>query len=148
MKNTHVVQQETTTHASLTEPITNTTPSTANGKLETVPPPLVGVASIVSPVTGVMGDHRPPGEGPGTQSKDGDDVHAKAHGEEANGGAGIGPGDHLVEMTDIGLALVLLELVAEGLDVGREGLEVKVLDPLVLLFELLGSVAGASAAHI
>ena len=107
------------------------------------------MAAIVSAVAGVMGDHGPPGEGPGGQGEDGDEVDAQTHGEQADGRAGVGPADHLIEMTDVGLSLLLLELLAEGLDVGREGDDIEVLDPLVLLLELLGSAAasGGNAAH-
>ena len=133
----------------LTEPIANATPSAADGKLEAVPTSLVGVAAIVSTVAGVVGNHGPPGEGPGGQGKDRDEVHAQSHGQNANGRAGVGPADHLVEMADVGLSLLLLELVAQSLDVGRKGCNVEVLDPLVLLFELLGSAtaSGGNAAH-
>lgn len=132
----------------LTEPIADAAPSAADGKLEAVPPSLIGVAAIVSTVAGVVGDHGPPGEGPGGQGEDGDEVDAQTHGQQTNGGTGVGPADHLVEMTDIGLSLLLLELLAEGLDVGREGDDVEVLDPLVLLLELGSATAsGGNAAH-
>lgn len=107
------------------------------------------MAAIVSTVAGVMGDHGPPGESPRGQGEDGDEVDAQSHGQQTNGGTGVGPADHLVEMADVGLSLLLLELLAEGLDVGREGDDVEVLDPLVLLLELLGSAtaSGGNAAH-
>ena len=100
-------------------------------------------------MAGVMGDHGPTGEGPGGQGEDGDEVDAQSHGQHANGGAGVRPADHLVQMTDVGLTLLLLKLLTEGLDVGRKCDDIEVLDPLVLLLELLGSAtaSGGDAAH-
>ena len=71
----------TLTSKALTEPIADATPGAADGKLEAVPPSLVWVAAIVSAVAGVMGDHGPPGEGPGGQGEDGDEVGAQTHGQ-------------------------------------------------------------------
>ena len=105
--------------------------------------------AVVSSVAGVVGDHGPPSEGPGGQGEDGDEVYAQPHGQKADGRAGVGPADHLVEMADVGVSLLLLELIAQRLDVGREGDDVEVLHPLVLLLELLGSAtaSGGNTAH-
>ena len=74
------------------------------------------MAAVVSSVAGVVGDHGPPSEGPGGQGEDGDEVHAQSHGQKADGRAGVGPADHLVEMTDVGVSLLLLELIAQGIE--------------------------------
>ena len=107
------------------------------------------MAAIVSTVAGVMSNHGPTGEGPRAESDDTNKVDAEAHGKDTNGSTGVGPANHLVEVTNVGIALLLLQLVAEGLDVGRKGYDVEVLDPLVLLLELLGStVSCRCAAHV
>ena len=130
----------------LTEPIADTTPCATERKLESIPPSFVGVAAIVSTVAGVVSNHGPTGEGPSAESDDAHEVNPQSHGEQTNGGTSIGPGNHLVEMTNVGIALLLLELVSQCLDVGSECYYVKILDPLVFLLELLGSTVSACCA--
>mmetsp|Transcript_18665 Transcript_18665/g.32096 ORF Transcript_18665/g.32096 Transcript_18665/m.32096 type:complete len:274 (+) Transcript_18665:613-1434(+) len=113
------------------EPIAQAFPGSADGKFESVPTVLVGVALVVSTVAGVMSDHRPASEGECGQCDDRDGVDAESHGEHAHESAGVGPHDHFVQVFDVRGTLVLLELVSELLDVFREGIEVEVLDPLV-----------------
>jgi hypothetical protein len=96
----------------------------------------------------VMSNHGPSGEGECGQCHDGDNVHAKSHGKHTHKSTGITPHDHFVKVLDISGTLILLELITELFHVGGEGIEIKVLDPLVTLGELgLGGLLVCGDAH-
>jgi len=88
------------------KPITQSVPEAINGEFESIPSFLVGVALVVSTVTRVVSNHGPSSEGEGGQGENGNNVHTEAHGEHADKTTGVGPHDHLLEMTDIGRPLV------------------------------------------
>jgi len=130
------------------EPVADTTPKGAYAELEAVPPALVGVDPVVSAMAGVVCDHGPACAGPCAEGKDGNNVHRETHGEKADCRAHVGPGDHFAEVVVVILALSPLKSVAQGLDLGSEAFNIKVLDPLILHLELLGSCWFRVFAHV
>mmetsp|Transcript_7581 Transcript_7581/g.17711 ORF Transcript_7581/g.17711 Transcript_7581/m.17711 type:complete len:282 (-) Transcript_7581:124-969(-) len=118
------------------EPVAHAAPGPAEGKLEPIPPLLVGVDPVVSAVARVVRHHGPPGERERAQRKDREEVDAVSHRGEPDKGTHVAPHDHLLQVGDIGGALLLLELIAELLDIGGECVVVEGLDPLVAASEL------------
>jgi hypothetical protein len=118
------------------EPIAHALPGSTNSELEPIPTALVGVAFIIPPMTSVVRNHCPPGEGESRQRHDGDDTHTKSHGKQPHQSAHVTPHDHFVKVTHISVALVLFEFISEFFHVGGEGIEVEGFDPLIGLGEL------------
>ena len=84
-----------------------------------------------------MCDHRPPAERVQRQADDGDRVVLdEPHRQQADGSERVRPGDHLVQVGNIGGALFLLQLLPQRPNLFRKGTEVELLQPFIFLGQL------------
>lgn len=151
------------------KPIAHSVPERADGELESVPAILVGVDFVVAAVAAsareeaelgqkqnarmnfargsvpcVMCDHCPSSEGEGREGDNREDAHTESHRGHAHDAAEVAPEHHFLQVADVGLALILFQLVAKAFHVGGKSIVVVRRQPLVV-FGLGGG--GVGNAH-